>query len=631
MCGISGILAFNDVGIKKLDKINQATHLLHHRGPDSQGILIHEKVALGHARLSIIDVSAASNQPFTSNTGSYSIVFNGEIFNFAELRESLIEKGYTFSTNGDVEVLLNLYIEEKEHCLNKLKGFFAFSVYDREKGDIFIARDRFGVKPLYYFINEDFLCWSSELRSVQYINEGRELNLSALNTYLQLNYLPGARSILSGIKRLEPGTFLYCTKQGHTSTSQYYRLKLTSGNINNARPEKKLRHLLTESVKLRLIADVPVGSFLSGGIDSTVITGIAAGLSPHINTFSLGFKDNHFFDETRYAELAAKKFSTNHHTFRLSNDDLLEKLFDFLNAIDEPFADSSALNVYILSQHTKKHVKVALSGDGADELFAGYNKHRAEWMMRHKHGLNSLVNFIAPPLRYLPQSRNSFFGNKARQLQRYYSGLQLSKAERYWQWASICSEKEVQQLLNASSENIRNCNALKQHLLSEITEDFNSILLTDMKLILPYDMLTKVDMMSMANGLEVRNPFLDHDLVDYVFSLPCSLKINREGQKLLLKKAFADLLPAEILNRPKHGFEIPLQQWFKNELRNEIERNWLSDEFINFQNIFNLPTVQKLRQQLFSSSPGDSAAKVWALIIFNNWWKKHIFNASAYA
>ncbi len=626
MCGIAGIIAFNEAGKKKLDKIASVAGLLKHRGPDNQQHCVFEKAAFAHARLSIIDTSAASNQPFMDKNNRYVIVFNGELFNYEELKNELTAKGYSFSTSGDVEVLLNLYIEEKEKCLDRIKGFYAFSVYDLQEEKLFMARDRFGVKPLYYALTNDVLCWSSELRPLQYITGINTINRVSLFTYLQLNYLPGYESMLQNIRRLEPGTYLQLNNN-EIQVKKHYSLQLPVQVATTKSPEEKIKELLTESVKLRLVSDVPVGSFLSGGIDSTIITGIAAQLSPSINTFSLGFKDNVYFDETKYAEIAAKTHKTHHHTFQLSNNDLLSELHNFLEAIDEPFADSSALNVYILSKLTKQHVKVVLSGDGADEIFAGYNKHRAEWMIQNRKGFNRMVALLAPLLKIIPQSRSSALFNKFRQLQRYQAGLKSTVKERYWKWASISSEEETQQLLKMNGEEYKTFGQFKQNLLQALDDDFNSFLLTDMQVILPYDMLTKADMMSMAHGLEIRNPFLDHRLVEYAFSLQPSFKINAQEQKLILKKAFKHLLPDELIHRKKHGFEVPLQHWFQNELRADIENKWLNHQFIVEQGIFHPDEIKNIKQQLFSSSPGDAAARVWALIVFNSWWKKHIYKS----
>ncbi|HEY1038112.1 MAG TPA: asparagine synthase (glutamine-hydrolyzing), partial [Bacteroidia bacterium] len=498
-------------------------------------------------------------------------------------------------------------------------GFFAFGIYDEQADTAFVARDRFGVKPMYYSETKDGFYFSSELLPIQHLLKNKELNPKSLDAYFQLNYLPGEESILKGIKRLLPG---HCVtiKNNKSVFRKYYRLAPKQPYVVNTNAEKELRRHLENAVADRMVADVDVGSFLSGGIDSTIVTAIASQQTTHLHTFSLGFKDNDFFDESSLAELTAQKYKTNHHTFKLSNDDLLEEFDNFLHAIDEPFADSSALNVFILSKRTRPHVKVVLSGDGADELFAGYNKHRAEWLMRNKKGFNAFVKLAAPFAGLLPQSRNSSLGNKARQLVKYNKSMQLGLQERYWKLASISTQEEVTHLLLKTEE----AKELKKQYTEGVNNDFNSFLLADVNMLLPYDMLTKVDMMSMDNGLEVRNPFLDHRLVEFAFSLPAESKINGSQQKIILKESCKDLIPDEILNRPKHGFEVPIQQWFANELKSRIEDEWLNEDFLRDQKIFSIEAIRQLKKQLFSTSPGDSAAKVWAIIIFNSWYKKHI-------
>jgi asparagine synthase (glutamine-hydrolysing) len=619
MCGIAGILSY-EASVGELEKIKSIPALLRHRGPDFQHSVIKDRVAFAHARLSIIDTSAASNQPFEDETGNYLMVFNGEIFNYKELRAELERTGETFQSNGDVEVLLKLYKKEKENCLHRLRGFFAFAIYDAAEKTLFAARDRFGVKPFYYVENHREFCFSSELRLLLHLTGLKGLDPQSLTTYFELNYLAGKDSIVKTIHRLEPGHWIKI-RDTKFQLHPYYKPAIHyKKQAEKATVAAILRRHLEDAVADRMVADVEVGSFLSGGIDSTIVTALAARQTQHLHTFSLGFKDNAFYDESSLAESTAKKLGTDHHTFLVSNDDLLNAFDDFLDAMDEPFADSSALNVFILSRHTKKHVKVVLSGDGADEVFGGYNKHRAEWLMRHNKRYNALARMLAPFTALVPQSRNSFVSNKARQVKKYNESIRLGWKERYWKLASISSEAEVKNLLLHGASN----EELKQYYTKDINGDLNTFLLADVNMLLPYDMLTKVDMMSMANGLEVRNPFLDHRLVEFAFSLPSELKLNGKAQKIILKESCKDLIPAEILNRPKHGFEVPIQQWLAGELKSRLEKEWLNEDYIQTQGIFSVEAIRQLKKQLFSNSPGDSAAKVWAILIFNHWYKKHM-------
>jgi asparagine synthase (glutamine-hydrolysing) len=392
--------------------------------------------------------------------------------------------------------------------------------------------------------------------------------------------------------------------------------------------QQKFKSLLEKSVQQRLVADVPIGTFLSGGIDSSVITGLASQHQSKLHTFSIGFNDEKFFDETNYANLVAKKFKTEHTVFSLNNRDLFEHVHNILDYIDEPFADSSAINVYILSKETRQHATVALSGDGADELLSGYTKHAAFYRIIHPTVFDKMIGYLSPFWKALPQSRNNFLGNKVRQLNRFAEGMKLGSQERYWRWAGYASEKETYDLLSAQSKtylNQQEYETYKRDLLHHIstTESINEVLLTDMELVLPNDMLTKVDWMSMANGLEVRTPFLDYELVNFVFSLPDEYKINRGLRKRILQDTFRELLPKELYNRPKKGFEVPMLHWLRHEMKSLVVDNLLSEKTIRDQGIFDYSEVQQLKSQLYSHNPADVHARIWALVVFQWWWKKY--------
>lgn len=629
MCGICGIIAFDDVGKLHLEKAADATALLKDRGPDADGVMIEDTIAMGHRRLSIIDTSASANQPFTDDTGRYTVVFNGEIFNYQQLKRKLSNKGYQFKTTSDTEVLLYMYIHYGERCCEFLNGFFAFSIHDREEKTTFLARDRFGIKPLLYYRDEHQFAWSSTLTSLLAFNIPKELDNCSLYMYLQLNYLPQPHSFIKSVRSLETGHHALIDTAGKMSISCYYPINSinlkTKSTIDYQAAQTKLIDLLGESVEQRMIADVPVGTFLSGGIDSSIITALAARCTTNqINTFSIGFKDEPHFDETEYAIAVANKYRTNHHTFKLSNDDLLESFFDYIEQADEPFADSSALAVNILSKETRKHVTVALSGDGADEVFSGYRKHKAEHIARKGKLSHRLIGELSPVLEFFPQSRNNKVGNFFRKAKRFSDGIKYSDKERYWNWASILSEADAKNLLLKETP-ANTYSTRKENLLSSLkTNDFNEVLLTDLKMVLKGDMLKKVDSMSMRNSLEVRVPFLDHRVVEFAFSLPTSYKINDQMMKRILQDAGKHLLPKEVYNRPKKGFEVPLVKWFKKDLYGLIYNDLLSEEFIKSQNIFNYSVVRNLKLALKSSNPGDSPSTIFALLIFNKWWKKHL-------
>jgi len=626
MCGITGIYAYNMVGRMSMINVANATQALSSRGPDFQNIYNDQLVALGHRRLSIIDTSPDGHQPMWDSNGRYCIIFNGEIYNYKQLRQEL--GGVQLQSQSDTEVLLHLFIKEGEKCLQKLNGFFAFAIYDKQEGTVFIARDRLGIKPLYYLSDENRVLFASEMKSIIEYGIEKQLDYTALKTYLQLNYIPAPRTMFSGVKKLLPGQFIKISHEGVQIETYYEVEKKQPVSKNYEDQQKQFGELLEESVTKRLVADVPLGSFLSGGIDSSVIAALASRHKPDLHTFSIGFKDEKFFDETDYARAVAKKIGTEHTVFSLTNRDLYEHVDDILNYIDEPFADSSAIAVYILSKETRKHATVALSGDGADELFAGYNKHAAFYKLLSGGSVVDIAKAFGPLWGILPKSRNNALTNIFRQLDRFSKGAKLSAKERYWRWAGFESENGVEKLLSSQSRAQLDAQAyaeFKSSLLAAIPEkeDINDLLLADVKLVLPDDMLTKVDRMSMANSLEVRVPFLDHELVEFAFSLPVESKINPKIRKRIVQDTFRNILPEELYNRPKKGFEVPLLKWFRNEMKSLIENDLLEEGFVKSQGIFNYEEVKKLKKRLFSSDPGDTHARIWALIVFQWWWKRY--------
>lgn len=634
MCGITGIMAFNLLGKMNMIHLTNATISLKKRGPDFQDIYHDSNVGLGHRRLSIIDTSASGNQPMWDESKRYCIIYNGEIFNFQELKEGLRQRGQVFFSNSDTEVLLKLFILDKENCLNKLNGFFAFCIYDKQEQIFFLARDRYGVKPLLYLMDEDKFLFASEMKSILSYGIEKDLDWESLYGYMQLNYIPAPDTIFKNVKKLMPGNFIKVAR-GQFSISTYYSIPVSDNNKNeaisyeNAKPTFK--NLLEKSVERRLVADVPLGAFLSGGIDSSVITGIASKFKPDLHTFSIGFKDEKFFDETDYARLVAKKFNTAHTVFSLTNDDLYLHLNSILDCMDEPFADSSAINVFILSKETKKHATVALSGDGADELLGGYNKHAAFHRSIHPGLKEKSVAGFLPVLKLFPQSRSGPISNTVRQAIRFGEGMKLNARDRYWQWASLAGADEALSLLNEDSKKKINNEIVEKRrdfTLRHINDQsgMNEVFLTDMELVLPNDMLTKVDLMSMANGLEVRTPFLDFELVNFIFSLPADYKINNSIRKRVLQDSFKEMLPDELYNRPKKGFEVPMLKWLRGEMKSLITDDLLSEKMITEQGIFDYPAIQKIKQQLFSNNPGDVHARIWGLVVFQWWWKKTMGN-----
>jgi asparagine synthase (glutamine-hydrolysing) len=632
MCGITGIVSWQQEGAVELNRIERATRCIHLRGPDHEGFFRDVQIALGHRRLSVIDVSPMGNQPMKHHTGRYIIVFNGEFFNYREHRDELKSKGENFLTESDTEVVLALYARHGTGCLKYMNGFFAFAIYDILDKTLFIARDRMGIKPLFYHVNKTHFSFASEMKALLELGAERNIDRTSLLNYLQLNYIPGPWSIFEGVKKLSPGHFLYIKLndvQSEISEERYYSIP-DRYHYEKTAPDyeascHKLSEILEDAVNIRMVSDVPLGAFLSGGIDSSIIVALASRHTQKLNTFSIGFRDEPLYDETRFAQLVADRYKTYHTVFSLTTDDLLNHLDQVLSYLDEPFADSSAIAVYILSQYTRKHVTVSLSGDGADEMFGGYNKHRAEWVMRNQPSRRLLAGVLSPLLSSFEGGRHTSMGNRIRQIHRFAEGASMTTADRYWRWCAYAGEKEIDDVIDFAYDNGAYFRR-KKMLLEPIGtgNDMNDIFRQDMHLVLPNDMLVKVDMMSMANSLEVRVPFLDYRLVDFAFSIPSHFKIDSGQGKKILRDTFRNDLPLELFNRGKHGFEVPLLKWFRNELRSRIESEWLSEEMIDRQGLFHYPGIARLKQKLFSDNPGETEGRIWGLIVFQNWWMKYM-------
>ncbi len=622
MCGITGIYAFNQLGRLNMINLAGATAALESRGPDFQLTFHNEYVGLGHRRLSIIDPSPEGHQPMEDPTGRYVLIYNGEIYNFKHLKKQL--SGISFKSETDTEVLLHLLIKKGVDCLGELNGFFAFAFYDKQSGDLFMARDRYGIKPFYFYLDQDKLIFGSELKAILKYGISKTINNKALNLYFQLNYIPAPYSILENCQKLKPGCYISIKNQ-NVEIERYYELsEIEESKDSYDVQKKKFLELLEQSVKDRLVADVPLGTFLSGGLDSSAISALAARHKTELHTFSIGYRDEKYFDESKYAELVAKHIGSKHTVFYLSNRDMYEQVFQLLDYTDEPFADSSAIAVKALSRETRKHLTVALSGDGADELLGGYNKHEAMWRMMYPGMKEKLVAGLGKVWSALPKSRNSKIGNTFRKLDRFASNYSKKLPQRYWNLASFMSQQDAGHLLTSS---FRINEDLSEEYTFGLTDNFNTILDADLKLVLPNDMLTKVDLMSMSQSLEVRVPFLDHRLVEFVRQLPVEYKLNRNIRKRILRDSMKDILPSKILYRSKQGFEVPLLKWFRKDMRSLIHDDLLQDDYIEDQGILNLKSIQQLKQRLFSANPGDTHATIWALIVFQ-WWYRRYFEGN---
>ena len=592
---------------------------MHHRGPDHEGSWSDQCTALAHARLRIIDTADAANQPMTDESGRYVIVFNGEIFNFKEIRKWLTEAGVGFKTESDTEVLLHLLITKGKSALHWLNGFFALSFYDSLEHKMLLARDRFGVKPLYYSEGKDRFVFASEVRALKKYRPATTLNRTALSEFFTLTYVTSPRSIFADYRSLEPGCMVELNTTG-SSHSRWYEPKITRSELDFDDAAAKLSTLLDDAVKIRLVSDVPIGSFLSGGIDSSVIASLACRYQPNLPTFSIGFPEEPYYDETPYAREVSRHIGSQHHVIELRAREFCDQLRWVLDSMDEPFGDSSAVPYHALSNYTRKFVTVALSGDGADELFAGYNKHEAFFRSSRNSGMNRLLSLLDPLLAGFSGGRSSRWDDTTRQLHKYVSGSRMPLDRRYWAWAIFSDEAMVNRMIPTAAG--KAFEAYESSVAPLLNDTLNGVLLADQKMVLPNDMLVKSDRMSMASSLEVRTPFLDYRVVEFANSLPVSHKISAHGRKLVLKKAFEDELPKQVFRRRKQGFEIPLQKWLKEELRDLLE-----DAFdpgnLKQCDLFDIATCNNLKEVFLSGKRNDLASLVWCVIVFQNWWKKN--------
>ena len=613
MCGITGYFSFKNL-CDYSSELNKSVALLKHRGPDDNGIELAELGGVGHTRLSIIDLSSNASQPMLSNDGNFILSFNGEIYNYIRLRETLEGRGAKFKTDSDTEVILRGYELMGEGIFDLLHGMYAIAIFNKRHHQLTLARDRLGIKPLYYYIGENEVFFASEMGALLEYPLPRKVNKSALAKYFKFNYIPDEDSMIEGVKQLQPGYYLFADESGADENSYHHIGRPINDEIIYDEAIEQIRSYVDMAVEERLQADVPVASFLSGGLDSSIISMVAAKHNPEIKTYSAGFSENPYFDETNYSNLMASKINTDHHVFNLSENKIVDSVEDILLGFSEPFADTSAIAYNLLAKKTSEEVKVVLSGDGADELFGGYRKHKAEWIVQNNKFLNIFYNLIGKHLDVKPGSRNSFTGNKRRQIAKWLNGVKLTKAERYIAWASIQTEAEVAELLNFDTS--------KYSKKVYQVNDINDVLLQDMKMVLPYDMLTKADRMGMQHGLEIRTPFLDHFMVNYVTSLPSNWKLQNGVRKSLLIEAYRSEIPEEIINRTKKGFEVPMWAWLNGPLK-ELMLDLLSEKQLRKSGLFRKATVKSLIDQTLSNKPGDSANTIWALMVFQVWFNKY--------
>lgn len=624
MCGICGIYYRDTEKTVQNSVLRKMADTIIHRGPDEDGYYIRDNVGFAIRRLKIIDLDTGS-QPITDSTNRYTIVFNGEIYNYLELRKELVNAGYTFKTKSDTEVILYAYIHWGRTCLEKLNGMFAIAIFDRANRSLFLARDRMGIKPLFYIQTRDIFLFGSEIKCIlQHPGIERTIDQKGLYSHFMMNYIPENRTLFQGIKSIPPGYYCQVTLT-NLSLIQYWEITPTCDRtINFETAKRQFTELFQDAIKLRLRSDVPLGVFLSGGVDSSSITAIASDLNTTpVHSFSIGFEEESF-DESCYSRMVSKHIGTEHHHITVKPD-ILNILPKIIHHMEEPTADSSAVPVYYLSEYTRQFVTVALSGDGADELDAGYETYTADYIARMLRWIpRPIINTFANMSKYMPISFDKY--SFSMKWDRFFKGIQDETSYTHFLWRAIWYPDEMSSLMECGPNTITQLLMDNYHSHFEeypATDLLTKALYADSTYYLPNDMLIKVDRMSMANSLEVRVPFLDHRLVELFFRIPSKFKLNHlKNKKYLIKQAMTSHLPQEILNRSKAGFNTPISLWFLKELKPLMSdllttSNIKSIPFINWQ------YVQKAWDE-HQKKIADNGYKLWSVLIFILWYRRFI-------
>ena len=629
MCGICGYVSFDREHAFPEGALEAMAGAMRHRGPDDEGYFRAAfddgrgpaAVGLGFRRLSIIDL-AGGHQPMANEDETVWVVFNGEIYNFQELRPSLEAKGHRFRTRSDTEVLVHLYEEHGVECLDKLRGMFAFAIWDGRTRELLLARDRLGQKPLAYFQDEGRFVFASELKAIlQAPDVPRVVNPEAIHHYLTYQYVPHFTCILQGVRRLPPAHYAV-VRDGRCTVTRYWSPDFgAKSDATEAQLADELRGVLEEATRLRLVSDVPLGAFLSGGIDSSIVVGLMAKLMDEpVKTFSIGFDESRY-DETRYARLVAQRFGTDHHE-RVVRPDAVEILPKLVWHYDEPFADSSAIPTFYVSEMTREHVTVALTGDAGDETFAGYPRYRAAriagWFDRLPAGLRRVL--AGPVWQWLPASVEP--KTWRRRAKRLFEALNLPAQERYLRWICIFDPTRKADLYTddfAERTGGQPWAEWLDHWYAQCGDpDFvGKTTYVDLMTYLPDDLLVKVDIASMAHSLEARSPFLDHHVVELSAAIATRHKLRGLRQKHLLKRAFRDLLPPPVAKRPKMGFGVPIAEWFRRDLSGYV-KEVLLDPAATGRGYFRPDAVAGLIQEHVEGR-ADHGYRLWALLMLELW------------
>ncbi len=620
MCGIAGILSLEATRSVPPERLERMLESIFHRGPDEAGRLVDRELAMGMRRLSIIDL-ADGQQPIFDESGRYGVVFNGEIYNYRELRNDLIARGHQLKTHSDTEVIVHLYEECGEACVDHLRGMFGFAIWDNVRRELFIARDRMGIKPLYYTqCNGDFI-FGSEIKSIlEHPSVKPSMDLDALSQYLSLKYVPAPRTMFAGIQSLPPGHFMRISK-GRIEIQRYW-------DISFAKPERvlseheytdQLLELLRESTRLHLRSDVPFGAFLSGGVDSsTIVALMSEELRAPVKTFSVGFGGEGIQDELPYAQQVADKFGCEHHTLKITSNDFLGYAENVLWHLDQPIADQATVATHMVAKLAREHVKMVLTGEGGDELFAGYARYSGEcyskWFSRLPGSAAKLLRAASSTLPGLRRSKIAIGALTIR-----------DEATRFANWFPMFGDDAKRKLLDSQTESIRTgaASIFSDQLSNcDARSPLDRMLYADSKLWLPDYLLLRGDKLTMANSLEARVPLLDHKLVEFAARLPASMKLRGSQRKYLLKQVARRLLPAEIIDRKKQGFPIPIERWLRKEAR-PMMQDLLSTETLKRRGLFNISFVEKLIREHVAGY-ADHSTKLWGLMSVEMWTRKFI-------
>ena len=628
MCGIAGIYRFDKEPVDS-GLLQRMTDVISHRGPDDEGHYVDGPVGLGNRRLSIIDLSPNGHMPMSNENGSIWMTYNGETYNFRALKEQLNQGKHQFKSNTDSETVIHAYEERGVDVLQDIKGMYAFALWDSNKQRLLLARDRLGIKPLFYYADENKLLFGSEIKCIlEDESSKREVDLEALHHFLSFNYTPAPLTMFAGIKQLLPGQYLI-VENNEIQIHEYWDLNFTSTSHTEGEYKERLDQHLFDSVESMLVSDVPFGVFLSGGLDSSVVTHYMSRiLDQPVKTFSIGFSESSY-NELDKARAVATHCKTEHHEEIVTADDLETLIPHLISHAEEPLADASMIPVYYVSKMAREHVKMVLCGDGADEILAGYETYQANQYAKYYRAIPRFIRegMISPVVNALPVSDQKIsLDYKAK---RFVKGASQDPEHAHFYWRIIFDEEtkrklydhEIVSKLNGSSTFEKTFRQYFER--TSASSELDRYLYVDTRFYLPNDMLVKVDRMSMANSLEVRVPFLDESLVEFLATVPASLKLKgSKNKKYLLKRVMQDRLPPEILNQRKQGFNIPVGLWLKTRLK-EFMKSVLSPERLSEMGLFNQDFVAALQDEHLRGTK-DHGYQLWGLLIFTLWWEKFI-------